>query len=78
MENKEIESVRTTGTSRRVGIRFVSNLLLGDLSPRIYQAKKKKKKKRERDRVCVKDILESLVGWWDRRDIIKKVRKIII
>ena len=75
MENKEIESVRTTGTSRRVGIRFVSNLLLGDLSPRIYQAKKKK---RERDRVCVKDILESLVGWWDRRDIIKKVRKIII
>ena len=52
MENKEIESVRTTGTSRRVGIRFVSNLLLGDLSPRIYQAKKKKKKKRESESVC--------------------------
>ena len=45
VENKEIESVRTTGTSRRVGIRFVSNLLLGDLSPRIYQAKKKKRER---------------------------------
>ena len=71
MENKEIESVRTTTTFRR-WYPVCKQPITWGFEPSHLPSQKKQKIE------CVRDILESLVGSWDRWEIMQKVRKIII